>query len=79
VLYGQQVEQCPSCGQNLAAVELRPRRRHWKLVEDDPRSAELVVTCLQVEGLRAFEPGANGYIDKLSDGVRWDEMVRTVA
>jgi two-component system response regulator len=29
--------------------------------------------------LRAHELGANGYLDKLSDGVRWDEMVRTVA
>jgi two-component system response regulator len=25
---------------------------------------------------RAYELGANGYLDKLSDGVRWDEMVR---
>jgi CheY-like chemotaxis protein len=24
---------------------------------------------------RAYELGANGYLDKLSDGVRWDEMV----
>ena len=29
--------------------------------------------------LRAHELGANGYLDKLSDGVRWNEMVRTVA
>ena len=24
---------------------------------------------------RAYDLGANGYLDKLSDGVRWDEMV----
>lgn len=29
--------------------------------------------------LRAYELGANSYLDKLSGGVRWDEMVRTVA
>jgi two-component system, response regulator len=28
---------------------------------------------------RAYELGANGYLDKLSDKVRSDEMVRTVA
>lgn len=28
---------------------------------------------------RAYELGANGYLDRLSGGVRWDEMVRTVA
>lgn len=28
---------------------------------------------------RAYELGANGYLDKLSGGMRWDEMVRTVA
>jgi CheY-like chemotaxis protein len=25
---------------------------------------------------RAYELGANGYLDKLSNGMRWDEMVR---
>ena len=28
---------------------------------------------------RAYELGANGYLDKLSNGARWDEMMRTVA
>jgi two-component system, response regulator len=28
---------------------------------------------------RAYESGANSYLDKLSGGVRWDEMVRTAA
>jgi two-component system, response regulator len=28
---------------------------------------------------RAYELGANSYIDKLSDGVPWNEMVQTVA
>jgi CheY-like chemotaxis protein len=28
---------------------------------------------------RAYELGANGYLDKLSNGMRWDEMVRAAA
>ncbi len=28
---------------------------------------------------RAYELGANSYLEKLSGGVRWDEMVRTAA
>ena len=28
---------------------------------------------------RAYELGANGYLDKLSNGMRWDEVVRAAA
>jgi len=28
---------------------------------------------------RAYELGANGYLDKLTNGMRWDEMVRAAA
>jgi two-component system response regulator len=28
---------------------------------------------------RAYDLGANGYLDKLSNGMRWDEMVRAAA
>jgi two-component system response regulator len=40
----------------------------------------IMTSSVDPEDLRmAYTLGANGYLDKLSDGMPWDELVRTVA
>ena len=55
-----------------------------KKMRADERTRFVPVVMLTSSGhpedvRRAYELGANGYLDKLSDKVRSDEMVRTVA
>jgi two-component system, response regulator len=72
----------------LVLLDLNMPRRDGFWVLRKMRAAELtrfipvviMTSSIDPEDVRmAYTLGANGYLDKLSDGMTWDELVRTVA